>query len=86
MASYKPVSQRGHQQRECQQVHPPLLGQDRPILLPRRERILLRSCRSELPRPALKAPFAQHSNNTGPSRAFRRRSVRRCFERVPHAR
>ena len=85
LASRQPVPERRHQLLQRKQILPPLLVQDRPVLLPSRDSLLLRSRRPEQPRPPPQEPRPQHPPHPLPSGPLRRRRQRRCPERFPHA-
>lgn len=86
MANHKPIPQRRHQQRQRQQIHPPLHLHPCKILPSRRQCLLHRRSRSQRRRPPPPQHLPHHENNTNPPRALCSGSISRGVERCLDAR
>lgn len=60
MANHKSIPERGHQQRQCQQIHPYLHLFDGEILFPCRLRLVHCGIRSQCPCPTTETRFARY--------------------------
>lgn len=86
LANNKPVPERCHKQRQRQQIHPSLHQNPYTILLPRRQRLLLRCSRSQRSSPTPAPPLTKHKTHTLPPRTLCGRSIRRGSQCFPNAR
>lgn len=86
LANHKPISQRRHQQRQCQQIYSPIHLRNHQIILARRLRILLCRPWPQYPRSATQTSFTGHKNDPHSSCPFCRCRFGRRIERFPHAR